>query len=244
MSFAKALKCRECGREYPLEPLHVCEFCFGPLEVAYDYEAMHRNITRETHRARARTPSGATPTSCPRPGVRRRHQRRLHAADPRQEPGRAPGPEEPLHQERLREPDLVASRTASSPSPPPRRASSASRRSPAPRPATSRTASRAHAARAGLDAYVFIPSDLERGKIVGSSVYGADARRRRRQLRRRQPPLLRARRQVQRPGPSSTSTCAPTTPRARRRSATKSPSSSAGARRSTSSRRWPPARST
>jgi threonine synthase len=31
----------------------------------------------------------------------------------------------------------------------------------------------AHAASAGLEAYVFIPSDLERGKIVGSSVYGA-----------------------------------------------------------------------
>ena len=48
MPFAKALRCRECGREYALEPLHVCEFCFGPLEVAYDYEAMHRSITRET----------------------------------------------------------------------------------------------------------------------------------------------------------------------------------------------------
>jgi threonine synthase len=30
----------------------------------------------------------------------------------------------------------------------------------------------AHAARAGLDAFVFIPSDLEQGKIVGSAVYG------------------------------------------------------------------------
>ena len=48
MPYAKALRCRECGREYPLEPLHVCEFCFGPLEVAYDYEAMHRNLTRES----------------------------------------------------------------------------------------------------------------------------------------------------------------------------------------------------
>src|SRR3990172_9797757 len=48
MPYAKALRCRECGREYNLEPLHVCEFCFGPLEVAYDYEAMHRNLTRES----------------------------------------------------------------------------------------------------------------------------------------------------------------------------------------------------
>ena len=34
----KALRCRECGREYPLEARHVCEFDFGPLEVVYDYE--------------------------------------------------------------------------------------------------------------------------------------------------------------------------------------------------------------
>src|SRR4029079_495343 len=47
MPFAKALHCRECGREYPLEPTHVCEFCFGPLEVTYDYAAMHRTVTRE-----------------------------------------------------------------------------------------------------------------------------------------------------------------------------------------------------
>jgi threonine synthase len=48
MSFAKALRCRECGREYPLTPSHVCEFCFGPLEVMYDYEAMKKSISRES----------------------------------------------------------------------------------------------------------------------------------------------------------------------------------------------------
>ena len=47
MSFAKALCCRECGREYPLDPVHVCEFCFGPLEVSYDYDAMRGTVTRE-----------------------------------------------------------------------------------------------------------------------------------------------------------------------------------------------------
>ena len=39
-SFFTGLKCRECGRHYPKEALHVCEFCFGPLEVAYDYDAI------------------------------------------------------------------------------------------------------------------------------------------------------------------------------------------------------------
>lgn len=46
--YVKGLKCRECGREYPKEPLHVCEFCFGPLEVTYDYEGIKRVLTRET----------------------------------------------------------------------------------------------------------------------------------------------------------------------------------------------------
>ncbi|HJW88410.1 MAG TPA: threonine synthase, partial [Dehalococcoidia bacterium] len=36
-----------CHREYPLRPLYVCEFCFGSLEVAYDYEALARATSRE-----------------------------------------------------------------------------------------------------------------------------------------------------------------------------------------------------
>lgn len=48
MSNVKSLVCRECGNEYPIEPQHVCEFCFGPLEVSYDYDAIARVITRES----------------------------------------------------------------------------------------------------------------------------------------------------------------------------------------------------
>ena len=48
MSFVKALKCRECGREYPISAIHVCEFCFGPLEVAYDYAAIGKVMSRES----------------------------------------------------------------------------------------------------------------------------------------------------------------------------------------------------
>jgi len=33
---------------YAAEAIHVCEFCFGPLEVAYDHKAQHGTITRET----------------------------------------------------------------------------------------------------------------------------------------------------------------------------------------------------
>jgi len=41
------LKCRECARRYPAEAIHVCEFCFGPLEVEYDYPAIQRAVSRE-----------------------------------------------------------------------------------------------------------------------------------------------------------------------------------------------------
>jgi len=41
------LRCRECGHEYPKEPLHVCELCFGPLEVDYDYDLARRQLGHE-----------------------------------------------------------------------------------------------------------------------------------------------------------------------------------------------------
>lgn len=47
----RALKCKECGEEYELKAMHVCEFCFGPLEVAYDYDALRRTVTRESIQA-------------------------------------------------------------------------------------------------------------------------------------------------------------------------------------------------
>src|SRR5262245_34987957 len=54
MSYVKGLKCRECGAESPIAPLHVCETCFGPLEVVYDYPAIRRVLTREVIASRPR----------------------------------------------------------------------------------------------------------------------------------------------------------------------------------------------
>ena len=48
MEKLKGLTCRECGRGYPASPLHVCEFCFGPLAVDYQYEALKGVVTRES----------------------------------------------------------------------------------------------------------------------------------------------------------------------------------------------------
>jgi len=48
MERLKGLKCRECSRYYPSSPVHVCEFCFGPLEVDYDYEVIGKLISRKS----------------------------------------------------------------------------------------------------------------------------------------------------------------------------------------------------
>ncbi|MBD2041473.1 threonine synthase [Microcoleus sp. FACHB-672] len=44
----KNLQCKECGAEYEAKATHVCEVCFGPLEVSYDYDALRRQVTRES----------------------------------------------------------------------------------------------------------------------------------------------------------------------------------------------------
>lgn len=47
MSKIKGLVCKECKKEYPAEAIHVCEFCFGPLEVSYNYDFIQSKISRE-----------------------------------------------------------------------------------------------------------------------------------------------------------------------------------------------------
>ncbi|MCG8605546.1 pyridoxal-phosphate dependent enzyme, partial [bacterium] len=54
-SFFSALKCRECGRKYPTEALYVCEFCFGPLEVDYDYERLREVLNQSLIESRSKT---------------------------------------------------------------------------------------------------------------------------------------------------------------------------------------------
>ena len=47
MAKMKALVCRECGKEYPTKAIHVCEMCFGPLEVKYNYAEVKQIISRK-----------------------------------------------------------------------------------------------------------------------------------------------------------------------------------------------------
>jgi threonine synthase len=52
MGYVKGLRCKECKREFPKEPIHVCEYCFGPLEVDYDYEAIKKVVSRKSIESR------------------------------------------------------------------------------------------------------------------------------------------------------------------------------------------------
>lgn len=55
MSFVNGLICKECGENYPKQPLHVCESCFGPLEAVYDYQKIGRSINKEKILSRERS---------------------------------------------------------------------------------------------------------------------------------------------------------------------------------------------
>jgi threonine synthase len=48
MNYVLGLKCKECGHRVPVAAVHVCEQCFGPYEVEYDYAAMKGKVTRES----------------------------------------------------------------------------------------------------------------------------------------------------------------------------------------------------
>jgi threonine synthase len=55
MGFVDGLQCRECGRKYDTSSIYVCEFCFGPLEVMYRYEEIKEQLTAEKIMGRPKT---------------------------------------------------------------------------------------------------------------------------------------------------------------------------------------------
>ena len=172
MSYAKALHCRECGREYPLQPSHVCEFCFGPLEVTYDYDAQRKAVSRWS------IESG--PLSLWR-------YRDLLPCDADRAVDLNAGFTPLLRARNLGEAlglsQLYIKNDCTNPtwSFKDRVVAVASTKALEFGFDTLACASTgnlansvaAHASRAGIKAYVFVPSDLESGKLVGSAVYGA-----------------------------------------------------------------------
>jgi len=173
-SFMKALKCRECGHEYPLTATHVCEFDFGPLEVVYDYEAIRGSLTRAAIESRAKTmwryrellPVAGEPTVGTQVGftplvkadrlAKRLGIRELWIKN------------DAVNYPTLSFKDRVVSVALS-------RAVELGFTTVA-CASTGNLANSvaANAASAGLKAYVFIPADLEHGKVLNSLVYGAN----------------------------------------------------------------------
>jgi threonine synthase len=171
--FMKALKCRECGREYPLTATHVCEFDFGPLEVCYDYDRIKRSLTHKAIEARPQTmwryrellPVAGEPTVGFQVGytplvkadrlAARLGIRELWIKN------------DTVNYPTLSFKDRVVSVALS-------RAKELGFKVVA-CASTGNLANSvaANAASAGLKSYVFIPADLEQGKIVNSLVYGA-----------------------------------------------------------------------
>ncbi len=172
--FMKALKCRECGREYPLAATHVCEFDFGPLEVAYDYERIQTALTRETIGTRPQTmwryrellPVAGEPTVGRQVGftplvkadrlARELGIRELYVKN------------DAVNYPTLSFKDRVVSVALS------RSVEMGFKTVACASTGNLANSVAANAAAAGLDAYVFIPHDLEQGKVVNSLVYGAN----------------------------------------------------------------------
>lgn len=167
----EALRCKECGSDYPLEARYVCEQCFGPLEVAYE----HSGLSAEE--ARRRIQAGSQ-------GIWRYADFLPFDERPRDplEPGLTPLIRADRLAERLGVGEIWIKNDAANPT------HSFKDRVVAVALAKARefgfhtvacastgnlaNAVAAHAAAAGLDSYVFVPNDLEEQKLLATGVYG------------------------------------------------------------------------
>jgi threonine synthase len=168
-----ALQCRICGQQYPVEPLTICEECFGPLEPAYDLQSIDGEQFRkhvETGPAslwryemllpggpgieRVDLGAGYTPLRRADNLARRLGLKKLWIKDDSVNPSNS-------FKDRVVSVALTMARAFGFEA-----ISCASTGNLA-------NATAAHAAKAGVDCYVFVPEDLERAKILATEAYGA-----------------------------------------------------------------------
>jgi threonine synthase len=168
------LKCRECARGYPVEPIYACEFCFAPLEPVYDYDKIRATVTRE------QIESG--PPSIWRyepilPEIDRSKRIDLGAGfTPLVRSDRLAAE---LGIENLYLKNDTANPTHSFKDRVVTVALSVARSLGFDTVACASTgnlanAVAAHAARSGMKSYVFIPADLEQGKVISTAIYGGN----------------------------------------------------------------------
>ena len=170
MTNATHLACRECSREFPLDPINVCDFCFGPLEVQYDWGAIQARVTRERIEAGPRSiwrykdmlpvdddyivdlNVGCTPLLRADNLARRLGMRELWIKNDTCNPSWSfKDRVVAVASSRARQLGFETLACAST--------------------GNLANAVSAHAARAGMRAVVFIPHDLEAGKVLGSAIY-------------------------------------------------------------------------
>ena len=170
MTNATHLACRECSREFPLDPINVCDFCFGPLEVQYDRGAIQARVTRERIEAGPRSiwrykdmlpvdddyivdlNVGCTPLLRADNLARQLGMRELWIKNDTCNPSWSfKDRVVAVASSRARQLGFETLACAST--------------------GNLANAVSAHAARAGMRAVVFIPHDLEAGKVLGSAIY-------------------------------------------------------------------------
>jgi threonine synthase len=170
----ESLRCKECGAEYPADARYVCEQCFGPLEVGYELSGLDPAETKRRIQAGSR-------------GIWRYYDflpfaERPPAGRSPLEPGLTPLIRADRLAERLGLGEVWVKNDAANPT------HSFKDRVVAVALAKARelgfetvacastgnlaNAVAAHAAAAGLDSYVFVPSDLEEQKLLATAVYG------------------------------------------------------------------------
>ncbi len=171
LKHAKALKCRECGREYSLTKLYACEDCFGPLEVVYSYDSIQ--LDRQSFKNRPKTVW--------------RYFELLPVSDKTKIVDLGAGYTKLQKCDRLAKTlglkklyikDDTVNPTNSFKDRPATVAVSKAREFGAKAVGCASTgnlaaATAAHAAKAGLPCYVFIPADTELNKIIQAATYGA-----------------------------------------------------------------------
>ena len=170
MTNATHLACRECSREFPLDPINVCDFCFGPLEVQYDRGAIQARVTRERIESGPRSiwrykdmlpvdddyivdlNVGCTPLLRADNLARQLGMRELWIKNDTCNPSWSfKDRVVAVASSRARQLGFETLACAST--------------------GNLANAVSAHAARAGMRAVVFIPHDLEPGKVLGSAIY-------------------------------------------------------------------------
>src|SRR5687767_341251 len=169
----EALKCKECATEYPLEARYVCDNCFGPLEVAYDFSGLDADETRRKiqagprsiwryadflpfeQRPRTALDAGTTPLI---------RADRLAAELGLREVWVKNDAANPTHSFKDRVVTVALAKAIELGYEVVACASTGNLAN----------AVAAHAAAAGLESYVFVPSDLEEQKILATGVYGTN----------------------------------------------------------------------